>query len=91
MPKNNGLSKGDGLEMNSSSIGLGKNDTVSICSYHSKDNSVTYTEEAALTSDMKDKKYAERSPSDQCIKSFMPPTPGPPLIILKLVFLESEV
>ena len=33
--------------------------------------------EAALTSHMKGKKHVERSPSDQCIKSMMPPAPTP--------------
>ena len=46
-------------------------------------------EEAALTSHTKGKKHVERSPSEQCIKSLTPPTPAPPLIILKLVFVES--
>ena len=41
-------------------------------------------EEAALTSHMKGKKHVERSPSDQCIKSLMPLTPLP-LIILKTI------
>ena len=41
-------------------------------------------EEAALTSHMKDKKHVDRSPSDQYIKSLMPPTPAPPLIISKI-------
>ena len=31
--------------------------------------------EAALTSHMKEKNHVERSPSDQCIKSMMPPAP----------------
>ena len=41
-------------------------------------------EEAALTSHMKAKKYIERSPSDHFIKSLMPATLAPPLIILKI-------
>ena len=41
-------------------------------------------EEAALTSHMKDKKHVDRSPSNQYIKSLMPPTPAPPLIISKI-------
>ena len=41
-------------------------------------------EETALTSHMKDKKHVDRSPSDQYIKSLMPPTPAPPLIISKI-------
>ena len=41
-------------------------------------------EEAALTSLIEDKKHVEGSPSDQCIKSLMPPTPALPLIILKI-------
>ena len=43
-------------------------------------------DKAALTSHIKGKKDAERSPSDQCIKSLMPPTPALPLIILKICF-----
>ena len=43
-------------------------------------------EEAALMSYMKGKKHIERSPSNQCIKSLMPPTPAPPLIIFKVSF-----
>ena len=70
--------------MNGSSIGLGKNYTVAICNYCSKDVSVAIMEEATLTSHMKGKKHVERSPSDQFIKSLMPPTPVPPLIILKI-------
>ena len=45
---------------------------------------VANMEEAALTLHMKGKKHVERSPSGQCIKSLMPPTPAPPLIILKI-------
>ena len=37
-------------------------------------------EEADLTSHMKGKKHAERSPSE----SLMQPTPAPPLIILRI-------
>ena len=48
------------------------------------DVSVANMEEAALTSHMKGKKYVERSPCDQGIKSLMAPTPAPPLIILKV-------
>ena len=70
--------------MNGSSIGLGKNDNVAICNYYSKDVSVANMEEVALMSYMKGKKHVERSPSDQCIKSLMPPTPALPLIILKI-------
>ena len=61
-----------------------KNDTVAICNNCSKDVSVANMEEAALTSHIKGKKYIERSPSDQCIKSLMPPTLAPLLIILKI-------
>ena len=43
------FSKRDGLKINGSSIGLGKNDTVAICSYCSKDVSVANMEEAGLT------------------------------------------
>ena len=44
-------SKWDGLNMNASSIGLGKkNDTVANCNYCSKDVSLADMEEAALTS-----------------------------------------
>ena len=78
------FSKRDGLKMNGSSIGLGKNDTVAICNYCSKDLNVTNKEKAALTSPMKDKKETYRSPSEQYIKSLMPPTPVPPLIIFKI-------
>ena len=78
------FSKRDGLKINGSSIGLGKNVTVAICNSCFKDVSVANMEEATLTSHMKDKKHVERSPSDQCIKSVMPPTPAPPLIILKI-------
>ena len=67
--------------MNGSSTGLGKIDTVAICS---KDVSVANMEEAALTSHMKGKKHIEKSPSDQCIKSLRPPASAPPLIILKI-------
>ena len=70
--------------MNGSSIGLGKKMTLAICNYCFKDVSVANTEEAALTSHMKGKKHVERSPSDQCIKSLMPLTPLP-LIILKTI------
>ena len=52
-----------------------KNDTVAICNYCSKDASVANMEEVALKSHMKGKKHVERSPSDQCIKSLMLPTP----------------
>ena len=41
--------------MNGSSIWLGKNDTAAICSYGSKDVSVTNIGDAALTSQMKGK------------------------------------
>ena len=44
-------------------------------------------EEAALTSRIEGKKHVERPPSDQCIKSLMPPTPAPLLIILKISLL----
>ena len=70
--------------MNGSSNGLGKNDTVAIYSCCSKDVSVSNMEKTALTSHMKGKKFVERSPSDQCIKSLMLPTPAPPLMILKI-------
>ena len=78
------FSKRDGLKMNGSSTGLGKNDTVAICNYCSKDVNVTNKEKAALTAPMKDKKLVYRSPSEQYIKSLMPPTPVPPLIIFKI-------
>ena len=79
------FSKRDGLNMNDLSIGLGKkNDTVAICNYYSEDVSVGNMEEAALTSLIEGKKHVEGSPSDQCIKSLMPPTPALPLIILKI-------
>ena len=57
-----------------------KNEPVAIRDYCSKDVSVANMEEAALTSQMKGKKYVE-SP---------PPTPGSPLIILKIC-LQSGV
>ena len=41
-------------------------------------------EKAALMSHMKSKKHVESSLSDQCIKSLMPQTLVPPLIILKI-------
>ena len=61
-----------------------KNDTVAICNYCSKDVSVANMEKVALTSHMKDKKQVDRSLSDQYIKSLMPQTPAPPLIIFKI-------
>ena len=61
-----------------------KNNTFAICNYCSEDVSVTNMEETALMSHVKGKKHVERFPSDQCIKSLMPPTPAPPLIILKI-------
>ena len=64
------FSKRDGLKINGSSIGSGKNDTVAIRNYCSKDLSVASMEEAALTSHIKGKKHLERSPSDQCIRFF---------------------
>ena len=71
--------------MNRSSMGLGEKMTLlHICNNCSKDVSVANMEEAALTSHIKGKKYVERSPSDQCIKSLMPPTLAPLLIILKI-------
>ena len=70
--------------MNGSSIELGKKMTLAICNYCSKDVSVASMEEAALMSHMKGQRHVERSRSDQCIKSLMPPTPPPPLIILKI-------
>ena len=75
-------SKRDGLKMNGSSIGLGKKNAK--CSYCSKYVNVTDMEEAALTSHMKGKKHVERSPSDGCIKSLIPPIPALLLIILKI-------
>ena len=54
------------------------------------DVSVASTEEAALASHMKGKKHVERSPSDQCIKSLITPTPVLPLITLQ-ISLESGV
>ena len=68
--------------MNGSSIGLGKKNAK--CSYCSKYVSVTDMEEAALTSHMKGKKHVERSPSDGCIKSLIPPILALLLIILKI-------
>ena len=71
-------------EMNGSSIGLGKNDAVAICNHCSKDVSFANMEKAALTSHMKDKKHVDRSLSDRYIKSLMPHTPAPHLIIFKI-------
>ena len=48
-------------------------------------------EKVALTSHMKDKKQVDRSLSDQYIKSLMPQTPAPPLIIFKISCLETGV
>ena len=62
----------------------GKNDTVAICNYCSKDVSVANMEEAPLTPHMKGKKHVQRSSSDQCMKSWMPPPPASPLITLKI-------
>ena len=79
------FSRRDGLKMNGSGIGLGKkDDTVAISNYCSKDTSVANMRGAALKSHMKGKKHVKRSPSDQPIKSLMPPTPAPSLIILKI-------
>ena len=80
------FSKQDGLKMNGmvQSWDQEKNGTVAIVNYCSKDVSVANMEKATLTSHVKDKKHVERSPSDQCIKSLMPPTVVPPLIILKI-------
>ena len=49
-----------------------------------KDFGVANMEEAALTLHMKGKKHVKSYFSDQCIKSLMPPTPAPPLIIMKI-------
>ena len=84
MLKNNCLSSRDGLKMNGSSIGLGKSDTVLICNYCSKDVSVANMEEVVLTSHMKCKKHVQSFPSDQCVKSLMPPAPALPLTIFKI-------
>ena len=62
-----------------------KNDNLEICNYSSKDVCVANKEEAVLTSHMKGKKHIERSASDQCNQSLMPPTPAPSLIILKII------
>ena len=70
--------------MNGLSIGLGTKWHCCKCKYCSKDLSVANMEEADLTSHMKGEKHVERSPSEQCIKSLMPPTSAPPLIILKI-------
>ena len=70
--------------MNCSTIGFGKNDTLAIYNYCSKDVSVANMKETALTSHIKSKKHVEMSPSDQCIKSLMLPTPTPRLIMLKV-------
>ena len=56
--------------------------TLAICSCFSK--GVANMEKAALTSHMKGKKHLERSPSYHYIKSLIPPTPAPLLIILKI-------
>ena len=81
MPKNNCLFQARWLEDERFKQ---KNDTVAICNYCFKDASVANMKEAALTSHMKGKKHEERSPSHHCIKSLMPQTPAPPLIILKI-------
>ena len=87
MPKNNCFFQVGWLEDEWFKYWIRKtNGTIAICNYCSKDVSVANMEEAALTSHMKGKKHVERSPSDQCIKSLMPPTPAPPLIILKISF-----
>ena len=52
--------------------------TVTLWNFWSKDVSVSNMEEAALTENMKGKNHVERSPSYQCIKPLMPPTPAPP-------------
>ena len=76
--------------MNVSIIGLGKKfDTAAICNYCSKDVSVATMEEAALTSCMKGKKRIEWSPSDECIKSLMPPIPAPPPPLSLLDHIEN--
>ena len=84
MPKNNCFFQARWLEDERFKHWIRKNVTVAICNSCFKDVSVANMEEATLTSHMKDKKHVERSPSDQCIKSMMPPTPAPPLIILKI-------
>ena len=85
MPKNNCLFQARWLEDERVNQWIRKkNDIVAICDYCSKDVSVANMEEAALKSHMKCKKHMERSPSDQCIKSLMPPTPASPLIILEI-------
>ena len=50
--------------MNGSTIGFGKNDTLAIYNYCSKDVSVANMKETALTSHIKSKKHVEMSPSD---------------------------
>ena len=80
MPKHNCLFQVRWLEDERFKDRLGKNDTVLICNYCSI---VVNMEEAALTSHIKGKEHVERFPSEQCIKSLMPPTPAPPSIILK--------
>ena len=85
MPKNNCLFQARWLEDEWFKHWIRKeNDTVAICNYCSEDVSVANMEEVTLTSHMKGKNHAGRSPSDHCIKSLMPPTPAPPLIKLKI-------
>ena len=68
MPKNICLFQVRWLEDERFKFGLGKNETVAICNYCSKDVSVANMEEADLTSHMKSKKHVGRYPSDQCLK-----------------------
>ena len=86
MPKNNGLFHARWFEDEWFKHWIRKKVTlfVAICNYCSKDVIVANMEEAALTSHMKGKRHVERSSSDQCVKSLMPTTPAPLLIILKI-------
>ena len=77
MLKNNSLFKARWLEDEQFRLWIReKDETVAICNYCSKDISIANLEEATLTKHIKGKKHVERSPSDQCIKSLMPPIPA---------------
>ena len=79
MPKNNCLFQARRLEDERFKHRIRKKMTL----MH-KDFGVANMEEAALTLHMKGKKHVKSYFSDQCIKSLMPPTPAPPLIIMKI-------
>jgi hypothetical protein len=78
MPKNNCLFQQKWLEDDRFKHWIRKkDDTIVKCSYCCKDVSVANMGEAALTSHMKGKKHIEKSPSDESIKTLMPPTSAP--------------